>query len=132
MPDNLEPRVVLLERLHSENTATLKAVQSDIHHMTKTFDKMEQTLSKFAELSVKLDGTRETAIRAHKRIDDIEIQLRGTSSDFNSCRSSKLDRKDIDPLVQKVSHLEVMIARTAWVERVIWLIVAGALALYLG
>jgi hypothetical protein len=31
-----------------------------------------------------------------------------------------------------VAQFEVMIARTAWVERVIWLIVAGALALYLG
>jgi archaellum component FlaC len=128
--NEIEPRITHLEKMFSDNANTLTAVQADIHHMTKTFDKMEQTLGRITDVLGEVSTIRESVNRAHTRIDKIEIVSVDTKSDFNTCKATKLDKKDIEVLISEVQNVKLSVAHTAWVERVVWLLVAAAVAAY--
>ena len=66
---DVEQRIHLLEQLHHDNSKALVAMQSDIHHMTKTFDKMQETLESLANVTVKIETIGDSARRAHERVD---------------------------------------------------------------
>ena len=114
MSADLEPRITMLERLHNDNSVTLKAVQTDFHHMTKTLDKIEVTLSKFADVFAKVDNMENSIARCHARIDTIEIKTNNTSTDFTTCKATKLDRKDIKVLEEKLQAIETYQASQSW------------------
>lgn len=117
----LEPRVNALEKLHQDNSVTLREVQTDFHHMTKTLDKIEQTLSQFADVFAKVDEVGRASARAHSRIDRLETEYRATAGEFVACKATKLSRDDIRELQEhienvdkKVTTLEVSLAEDSW------------------
>ncbi len=131
----LEPRVSQLERLNSDQNAALKAMQNDLHHISNTFKSMEKTFEKLVEVSYRVEGIKETAIRAHKRIDDLEIRLAATATDFTHCRASKLEKGDlkgitekIDTLTKDVTEIKIQSASHAWVSKLVWALVSGFIA----
>lgn len=111
---DLEPRVTMLERLHTDNSLLLKEVKTDFHHMTKTLDKIEVTLSRFAEVFSKVDNLESSIARCHSRVDAIENKTNITANDFSACKATKLDRKDIKTLEEKLSAIELATAASAW------------------
>lgn len=126
---DLEPRVSMLERLHHDNSLTLQAVQSDLHHMTRTFDKMEKTLSRITDTLSEVQIVRDSVSRSHARIDSLEVRVSNANDEFLKCKSSKLDKDDIKNLTAKVDGIIVESASRAWVERAAWIVFAAIVAI---
>lgn len=121
--EQIEPRVKYLEKIQQENQVTLRAIETDFHHMTKAVDKIQEALSKFAEVFSKVENFEGSVRRAHDRIDQIQVKLDATAGEFNVCKKTKLNHGDIGELTKKITAIEINIAKNAWIARLAWLVV---------
>lgn len=131
---DLEPRVTNLERINETNARTLQAVQRDVHHISETFRKMEQTFEKLIQVTYQLDAVRESSTRAHKRLDEIDVRMKQDNDRFHACRSTKLDKADLEAVHKRlddvsadVSEIKIKAASSAWVEKVVWAVSSGVI-----
>lgn len=120
--EKIEPRVEALEKIHNQNQVALSEIKNDFHHMTKAVDKIQEALTKFADIFSRVEQFESSVRRAHERLDRIEITVRNVSGDFYECKATKLNRADLKDLADKIGSIELNAAKMAWVNRLAWLI----------
>ena len=99
---------IQLAQLESKLNATAADV-SDIKGVISSIDK---SLQKLTILEERHSQTRENSERAHKRIDEVE----------------DLFQDEIKGHEKRIQNLELHDAKGLWVERVVWVAVAGIIA----
>lgn len=129
---DLEPRVRNLEEVNATNAKTLQAVQRDVHHISETFKKMEQTFEKLIQVTYQIDTVKDIGIRAHKRLDEIEIRMKQDNERFHACRSTKLDKADLaefnerlEVITKDITEIRVAAASHSWVAKIVWALASG-------
>jgi regulator of replication initiation timing len=99
---------IQLAQLESKLNATAADV-SDIKGVISSIDKSLQKLTLLEERHLQ---TRESLDRAHKRIDEVEDWL----------------QDEVKGHEKRIQNLEIHDAKGLWVERVVWVAVAGIIA----
>jgi chromosome segregation ATPase len=99
---------IQLAQLESKLNATAADV-SDIKGVISSIDKSLQKLTLLEERHLQ---TRESLDRAHKRIDEVEDWL----------------QDEVKGHEKRIQNLEIHDAKNLWVERIIWVVVAGVVA----
>ena len=89
-------------------------MSDDIKEISRTLSRVADALSDLAVLEQKHTDSMDAIIRAHKRIDGLEVAW-------------KLGEKEY---TKKLQDIEIHLAKNVWIERVIGLIVAGVIALW--
>lgn len=97
-----------LAQLESKLNATANDV-SDIKGVISSIDK---SLQKLTILEERHSQTRESLDRAHKRIDEVEDWL----------------QDEVKGHEKRIQSLEIHDAKNLWVERIIWVVAATAIA----
>ncbi len=97
-----------LAQLESKLNATAADV-SDIKGVISSIDKSLQKLTLLEERHLQ---TRESLDRAHKRIDEVEDWL----------------QDEVKGHEKRIQSLEIHDAKGLWVERIMWVVVAGVFA----
>ena len=99
---------IQLAQLESKLNATAADV-SDIKGVISSIDKSLQKLTLLEERHLQ---TRESLDRAHKRIDEVEDWL----------------QDEVKGHEKRIQNLEIHDAKNLWVERILWVVVAGVFA----
>ena len=99
---------IQLAQLESKLNATANDV-SDIKGVMSSIDK---SLQKLTILEERHSQTRQSSDRAHKRIDEVEDIL----------------KDEIKGHEKRIQNLELHDAKGLWIERVVWVAVAGIIA----
>lgn len=112
-------RAAMTDDEKQNNTIRLLSMQQermsdDIKEISRTLSRVADALSDLAVLEQKHTDSMDAIIRAHKRIDGLEVAW-------------KLGEKEY---TKKLQDIEIHLAKNVWIERVIGLIVAGVIALW--
>lgn len=89
-------------------------MSDDIKEISRTLSRVADALSDLAVLEQKHTDSMDAIIRAHKRIDGLEVAW-------------KLGEKEY---TKKLQDIEIHLAKNVWIERVIGLVMAGVIALW--
>ena len=112
-------RAAMSDNDKQDNAIRLLSMQQermsdDIKEISRTLSRVADALSDLAVLEQKHTDSMDAIIRAHKRIDGLEVAW-------------KLGEKEY---TKKLQDIEIHLAKNVWIERVIGLIVAGVIALW--
>jgi DNA repair exonuclease SbcCD ATPase subunit len=100
-----EAQLALLE-------SKLNATANDVSDIKGVISSIDKSLQKLTLLEERHSQTRENSERAHKRIDEVEDLL----------------QDEIKGHEKRIQSLELHDAKGLWVERVVWVAVAGIIA----
>lgn len=90
----------------------LNATAADVSDIKGVMGSIDKSLQKLTLLEERHSQTRESSERAHRRIDEVEDAF----------------KDDIKGHEKRIQALEIHDARGLWVERVMWVVVAGIFA----
>ena len=90
----------------------LNATAADVSDIKGVISSIDKSLQKLTILEERHSQTRENSERAHKRIDEVEDLL----------------QDEIKGHEKRIQNLELHDAKGLWVERVVWVAVAGIIA----
>lgn len=90
----------------------LNATAADVSDIKGVMGSIDKSLQKLTLLEERHSQTRESSERAHRRIDEVEDSF----------------KDDIKGHEKRIQALEIHDARGLWVERVVWVAVAGIIA----
>lgn len=112
-------RAAMSDNDKQDNAIRLLSMQQermsdDIKEISRTLSRVADALSDLAVLEQKHTDSMDAIIRAHKRIDGLEVAW-------------KIGEKEY---TKKLQDIEIHLAKNVWIERVIGLIVAGVIALW--
>lgn len=107
------------EEQRTDNAIKLLSMQQermsdDIKEISRTLSRVADALSNLAVLEQKHTDSMDAIIRAHKRIDTLENSFRTGEKVFT----------------EKLQSIEIHLAKNVWIERVIALVVAGIIGLW--
>lgn len=107
------------EEQRTDNAIKLLSMQQermsdDIKEISKTLSRVADALSNLAVLEQKHTDSMDAIIRAHKRLDTLENNFREGEKEYTA----------------KLQHIEIHLAKNVWIERVIGLVVAGIIGLW--
>lgn len=126
----LKPRVEKLEDMYNQTSKAIIEMEVDFKHLSRSVEKIEQTMEKAVQLMAKQDANQSAIKSAHHRIDALE-------ANFSKCHSDKVKKVDFDKLDEKIGNLTLKEAKGEWltalgskaVQIVLGIILAGVLAL---
>jgi chromosome segregation ATPase len=90
----------------------LNATAADVSDIKGVMGSIDKSLQKLTLLEERHSQTRESSNRAHRRIDEVEDTL----------------QDEIKGHEKRIQALEIHDAKGLWVERVVWVAVAGIVA----
>ena len=90
----------------------LNATASDVSDIKGVITSIDKSLQKLTVLEERHSQTREGLDRAHKRIDEVEEWI----------------QDEVKGHEKRIQNLELHDAKGLWVERVVWVAVAGIIA----
>lgn len=107
------------EEQRTDNAIKLLSMQQermsdDIKEISRTLSRVADALSNLAVLEQKHTDSMDAIIRAHKRIDTLENSFRNGEKVFT----------------EKLQSIEIHLAKNVWIERVIALVIAGIIGLW--
>ena len=90
----------------------LNATAADVSDIKGVITSIDKSLQKLTVLEERHSQTREGLARAHKRIDEVEDTL----------------KDEVKGHEKRIQALEIHDAKGLWVERIMWVLVAGVFA----
>ena len=90
----------------------LNATAADVSDIKGVMGSIDKSLQKLTILEERHSQTRETSERAHRRIDEVEETF----------------KDEIKGHEKRIQSLEIHDAKNLWVERIVWVAVAGIIA----
>lgn len=90
----------------------LNATASDVSDIKSFISSVDKSLQKLTLLEERHSQTRENLTRAHSRIDEVEHWL----------------QEEVKGHEKRIQALELHDAKGLWVERIMWVVVAGVFA----